>query len=585
MGIEDQSQHQLQQEDKVSSPITNPHPQNSFQSPVLPYGQQQQQQQPGAPYGYQQPPQQQQQPYQPQPYQQPTYYSPNSGQHSPNYYQQQPQQPSYQGGELPYQQPQYYNQPNTGYHQPIPQPPPQQQYGAGDSQYLLNNNGNNGGDGGNQGSWDVNVEKFPQSPIYQDKWFSLFFGLHLIGFLIILITSYSKPYLYSYDDYNNNYYYYWDSRLIANYYLTIGVGFIIAVIFVLVWTKIAAKYPVQLITFTFISYLVVTGVLAIIFFIFLSWVMGLIMLICTAFGVFFFIACRKRIPFTAALLKSAMDLISNYPTSLRMGYASMFVNLLWVFLWGAAFTRIFFVYEGATLNFLIFYLVFSLYWVLNLMKNIVHTTISGLFASWYFMSGSVGMPRNPTLGAFKRSVTTSFGSIAFGSLLIAIISTLRYFANMLANSRNAIVQIIGIILNFILGIMEGILGFFNIYAFTQVAIYGKNYCTAAKDTFDMFKSRLGDTIINDNFVSTLISFSAFLGGLLGGIIGVIVCYDRVFGAFIGFFIAFSFVLIALEVVYSGVVTIFVCYVMEPHILQQTKPEIYRLYQDAYHLRS
>ncbi|KAF2071914.1 hypothetical protein CYY_006771 [Polysphondylium violaceum] len=578
MGIEDQSQHQLQQEDRVSSPITNPHPQNSFQSPTLhpyPVGQQPVPQQ-HLPYGYQQPPpqQQQQQPYQ-QPYQQPSYYSPNNGQHSPNYYQQQPNPQTYQGtGELPYSQPNYYNQPAQ--HQQMPQPPQQEA-----SQYLLNNN-NGGGNDNIQGSWNIQAEKFPQASPYQDKWFSLFFGLHIIGFLIILISSYAKPVLYYVDGNYNDYVNY---NFLGNYYLTIGVGFVLAIIFVYVWSVIATRHPVQLITVTFISYLAVTGVLAIIFFIFISWVMGLLMLICTFFGVFFFIACRKRIQFTAALLKSAMDLISDYPTSFRMGVASMFFNFLWVTLWGAAFTRIFLVYEGGTLGFLVFYLVFSLYWVLNIIKNIVHTTISGLFASWYFMSGSVGMPRNPTLGAFKRSVTTSFGSIAFGSLLIAIISTLRYFASMMQNNRNVIVQIIGIILNFILGIMESILGFFNIYAFTQVAIYGKNYCTAAKDTFGMFKSRLGDTVINDNFVSVLISFSAFLGGLLGGIFGVIVCYDRVFGAFIGFFICFSFVLIALEVVYSGVVTIFVCYVMEPHILQQTKPEIYNIYQDAYHLRS
>lgn len=57
-----------------------------------------------------------------------------------------------------------------------------------------------------------------------------------------------------------------------------------------------------------------------------------------------------------------------------------------------------------------------------------------VFGTYYFLGVStetrVEVPvKNPTLGAAKRASTTSFGSICFGSLLIAIIQTLNLLVN------------------------------------------------------------------------------------------------------------------------------------------------------------
>lgn len=54
-----------------------------------------------------------------------------------------------------------------------------------------------------------------------------------------------------------------------------------------------------------------------------------------------------------------------------------------------------------------------------------------VFATYYFTGiatadGPAVVPvANPTLKSAKRALTTSFGSIAFGSLIIALIQTLR----------------------------------------------------------------------------------------------------------------------------------------------------------------
>ena len=79
------------------------------------------------------------------------------------------------------------------------------------------------------------------------------------------------------------------------------------------------------------------------------------------------------------------------------------------------------------------------------------------------------MPENPTILSFKRSITTSFGSICLGSLLVAILETLRTLIRYARAQRD---NIIAFCADCILGIIESLLRYFNLYAFTQVAIYG-----------------------------------------------------------------------------------------------------------------
>jgi len=80
----------------------------------------------------------------------------------------------------------------------------------------------------------------------------------------------------------------------------------------------------------------------------------------------------------------------------------------------------------------------------------------------------VAMPANPSIGAFKRSVTTSFGSICLGSLLVAFLRALR---QLIASTRGRD-NFVAAIADCIIGILDNLMTYFNHYAFTQVAIYG-----------------------------------------------------------------------------------------------------------------
>jgi hypothetical protein len=91
------------------------------------------------------------------------------------------------------------------------------------------------------------------------------------------------------------------------------------------------------------------------------------------------------------------------------------------------------------------------------------------------------MPQNPTLGSFKRATTTSFGSICLGSLLVAVLETMRAILRWARGQRD---NLAAYCLDILLNLIESLVQYFNVYAFTQVAIYGKPYVQAAQDPRD-----------------------------------------------------------------------------------------------------
>ena len=89
--------------------------------------------------------------------------------------------------------------------------------------------------------------------------------------------------------------------------------------------------------------------------------------------------------------------------------------------------------------------------------------------SGYFLAPD-NLPHNPTAAALKRATWTSLGSIALGSLIISIVKAVRAVVQQAVKSENVAVRCIAMCL---VDMLEKAVTFFNIYAFTQVAIYGK----------------------------------------------------------------------------------------------------------------
>lgn len=478
------------------------------------------------------------------------------------------QQPPYQQG-APYQAPP--QQAGYGY-------PPQPAYGGpptGFQEFHPPQEGDNG-DG-----------KFPEKTEYRDPIWGILFVVHLLAVIIILgvaansssgdATTNSSTGSY-YSDSENDFLPWSD---MGKVFLVCILGVVAAVGFAVVYLTILKKFAEQLIHLTLWAGIAWCLILAIIGFAKGAVWVGIIFLFCAAINGLFFYFWRKRIPFATAMLKTVAHILDTYPAPTYYAYVSLLVQFAWVLLWMPTFVLIQrYTSTGAAV--LSIFLIFSFYWVSQVIKNVVHVTASGLVATWYFLSG-VGMPPNPTQKAFKRATTTSFGSICLGSLVVAILKTLRQMLNSARNQNNALACVAACIL----GILDQLIEYFNMYAFTQVAIYGKTYCQAAKDTWTLVKSRGVDAIVNDNLISGVLILGAFLGGVatavVGGIVALIAIPEWWLGlAFVCFLIGISLVMLTMEVVESGVATIFVCFAMDPQALQRNSPDLYNTFVATYH---
>jgi len=295
---------------------------------------------------------------------------------------------------------------------------------------------------------------------------------------------------------------------------------------------------------------------------------------------------RNRIPFAVEMIKCVVTIIQNYPATQLTAYLSILVQIAWVCLWMFALV-IAQRFSGTLSTVALIFLLISLYWVSEVIKNVVHVTVSGVVATVYFMGDM--MPANPTLGALKRSLTTSFGSICLGSLIVSLIKTLRALVQMMKSENN---NILICLVDCILGCIDSLVQYFNHYAYCQVAIYGKSFVEAAKATWQLIKYAGLEAIANDNLIDGVlwmgVLFNALITGLAGLLIAKIPIFDYSDVSYIlfivGFVIGFIMMILAMQVIDSGVACTFVCFAEDREVLHRTNPELYQRLVETYHLQ-
>lgn len=147
------------------------------------------------------------------------------------------------------------------------------------------------------------------------------------------------------------------------------------------------------------------------------------------------------------------------------------------------------------------YVTFAMFWISEWLKNTIHTIIAGVYGSWYFSPHS--FPQKATRGAAKRALTYSFGSICFGSLIVAFIQFLKQVCSVVRSQAASeggaagwIIYAIFCLLTCVISIIEWAVQFVNRYAFCHIALYGKAYIASAKDTWRMIKDRGIDALVN-----------------------------------------------------------------------------------------
>eukprot|EP00541_Cyclophora_tenuis_P018995 CAMPEP_0116574714 /NCGR_PEP_ID=MMETSP0397-20121206/19551_1 /TAXON_ID=216820 /ORGANISM="Cyclophora tenuis, Strain ECT3854" /LENGTH=477 /DNA_ID=CAMNT_0004103517 /DNA_START=1864 /DNA_END=3293 /DNA_ORIENTATION=+ len=176
-------------------------------------------------------------------------------------------------------------------------------------------------------------------------------------------------------------------------------------------------------------------------------------------------------------------------------------------------------------NIYFFLLLLAYYWTHYALQGITRVTVAGTVGTWWFEPSGMSRPgccSSAVKDSFFRSVTYSFGSICMGSLVVAVIQTLR---QMVRNQRRRNGGILLCIIECLLACLKDIIEYLNDWAYVYVGLYGYGFWDSAKNVYRLFTSRGWTTLLTNSLVvRTLILVNLGVGGLTGiasWIVGVI----------------------------------------------------------------
>jgi hypothetical protein len=314
------------------------------------------------------------------------------------------------------------------------------------------------------------------------------------------------------------------------------------------------------------------------------------------FSVWYAYAVWSRIPFASINLVTGCTAIRKHIGVVAFAYIFAILAGGWSVAWSLAFAGLFDkTYECEDVNGqqvcdgpnygILFGLFLAFFFGHQVIQNSIHVIIAGTVGTWWFEpdNANPGCCDSAVIGSFVRTTTTSFGSICFGSLLVAILQALRALANQ-ARQGGGNAEILACIAECILNCLANILEYFNKWAFIYVGLYGMPYLKAGKSVFELFQNRGWDAIIADDLIGNTLFLVSFVVGLIVGAIAVVLevasgLLDDIGGnklliAFIlGLVIGLMITSILMSVVASSVNAVIVLFAEAPTEFQENHPDL------------
>jgi hypothetical protein len=314
-------------------------------------------------------------------------------------------------------------------------------------------------------------------------------------------------------------------------------------------------------------------------------------------------AVWHRIPFAAANVRTAATVVKANLGMAVLSLAGIPLNAAWWYLWlyvtfmtsqskwmSNQVTEVQVTddtyqqtHEQETMSFLgvvvWMLLLVSFYWTLQVISNVIHTTVAGTVGTWWFSpmeaSSCCSSGLTDSLG---RSVTYSFGSICLGSLIVAILEMIKTMVR--SASRNRRMGIFRCVAECLLVYIERLAEYFNRWAFVYVGLYGYSYLEAGKNVITLFKQRGWTTIITDSLTTRMIGMVCFVIGLLTALVAAILTLMETanhgvvgISAFCGLVLGILLSNIVFRALLSSVDSVIVLYAEAPNEFQLNHPQL------------
>jgi len=351
-----------------------------------------------------------------------------------------------------------------------------------------------------------------------------------------------------------------------------------------------------------------------------KWYTAVISLLWIGVSIWFYRRIQRFIPYAAAVMKIASDGISRHWGIYIVSFASSILSFLWLGYWvyvanglelwadlGASNTSTTsttgaYYYDYASgasgggsmqgkLAAKVFFLLLSLYWTSTVLMNITQTTVAGVIATYCFENPSIvsnpssTSPHKTVSQSLSRALTTSLGSICFGSLLNALVTTLRVMADyareQARRNNEAGMAMLFCVLQCILSIIEDIIEYFNQWAYTFVGIYGTSYLESGKMVLELFRARGCEAILTNGLnmyvLNAIVGITGLVCGLMGGFVATVSSYaagglNGWLGFGMGFMIGVIFSSIMASTLQGAVKGVLICYIDHPGKMHEMHSE-------------
>ncbi|KAK9498881.1 hypothetical protein O3M35_003434 [Rhynocoris fuscipes] len=157
---------------------------------------------------------------------------------------------------------------------------------------------------------------------------------------------------------------------------------------------------------------------------------------------------------------------------------------------------------------------FGFFWGLWFISGMTDMILAGVFAKWYWTFDKRRVPFFSVTESTGRTLRYHLGTVAFGSLIISICSFIRaiieYTEKKVKGAENTIMKAFFCCLKCFFWCLENFLRFINRNAYIMCAIHGKNFCTSAKDAFNLLMRNVLRVVVLDKVAD----FLFFIGKLV-----------------------------------------------------------------------
>ena len=238
-----------------------------------------------------------------------------------------------------------------------------------------------------------------------------------------------------------------------------------------------------------------------------------VFLVLAIIWVIFILAMCNRIRLAVALIQITAKYINNVCCIIFIPFLFFIIVIIWIGYWiclsiflyatgnfNKEGTKVFANFDWtAEIKYSWWFHLFALFYMTAIISAYSTFVYASSACIWYFTSEK-GIEAHPILKSFKRGLRYHFGSLAFGSLIIAIVRLIMVWLEVVkrkveSTSKNKTqskcFKCIISCLQCCVGCCGKIMEFVNKHAYIQIALKGDNFCTSAWEGFGLIIRNLG----------------------------------------------------------------------------------------------